>query len=247
MEKKFMDLVYYGDIENTQKMLESGFNPNINYNGRISLIEAIRTYEGIEMLKLLIENGADPNMSDGLYTPLHISCRRGYTKSVEYLLNAGANPNVSDDNGYTPLISASLYGYDNRFNGIIELLLNAGANINSTNNRHETALICSVHSCNLEITKILINHGPKPFIKNNFGENVQQIARKKNKLMIKIIEEYMMLFKMARRCQKFIKYKKNKKILAYKNLAICKLFEMYDVDEPLCKHMRKTNIVSVYG
>ena len=23
--------------------------------------------------------------------------------------------------------------------------------------------------------------------------------------------------------------------------------EMYDVDEPLCKHMRKTNIVSIYG
>ena len=56
-----------------------------------------------------------------------------------------------------------------------------------------------------------------------------------------------MVYKLQCRCHKNIKYKKNKKILAYKNLAMCKLFEMYDVDEPLCKHMRKTNIVSVYG
>ena len=244
MEKKFLTYVSNGNIKKTHEMLENGINPNLNYKGRIPLVVACRR-ENIDMLKLLIDKGADPNMSDDIgTTALNISSSHGYIKSVKYLLEVGANPNISDDCGYSPLINSSLNYNDD----IIEILINAGADINSINNRHETALMTAIIYNRLEIVKKLIKHGAKPFIKNNFGKNARYIAKRfGNKQMIKTIEEYMILFKMTRRCQKFLKYKKNKKILAYKNLALSKLFEIYDVDEPLCKHMRKTNIVSVYG
>jgi len=244
MEKKFFDYVYNGDIKKTHELLKNGINPNFNYNGRMPLVVACRR-ENIDMLKLLIDKGADPNMSDDIgITALNISSSHGYIESVKYLLEVGANPNISDDCGYSPLINSSLNNNDD----IIEILINAGADINSINNRHETALMTAIMYNRLEIVKKLIKYGPKPFIKNNFGKNAHKIAKYfGNKQMIETIEEYMILFKMTRRCQKFLKYIKNKTLLAYKNLAMCKLFEMYDVDEPLCKHMRKSIVVSVYG
>ena len=63
-------------------------------------------------------------MSDDIgTTALNISSSHGYIKSVKYLLEVGANPNISDDCGYSPLINSSLNYNDD----IIEILINAGA------------------------------------------------------------------------------------------------------------------------
>ncbi|KAG9391557.1 Ankyrin repeats (3 copies) [Carpediemonas membranifera] len=56
-------------------------------------------------------------------TPLYIACVSGETKSVRFLLNEGADPNVRTNTGRTPLIAAVLEG----FTTIIGLLLDAGA------------------------------------------------------------------------------------------------------------------------
>lgn len=65
----------------------------------------------------------DPN---NIEYPITIACKAGNTKMVKYLLNRGANPNVTDGYNYddwTPLIIASRLGhYD-----IVKLLLKHGA------------------------------------------------------------------------------------------------------------------------
>lgn len=60
----------------------------------------------IERLQVLIEEGIDPNMKIdkvGGNRPIHIAAILGYYKIIELLINAGANCNLTNDDGVTAL------------------------------------------------------------------------------------------------------------------------------------------------
>jgi len=66
--------------------------------------------EYLEIVKLLIENGADINKSDNYgQTPLFIACQNGYLEIVKLLIENGADINKSNNNGKTPLFIAREY------------------------------------------------------------------------------------------------------------------------------------------
>jgi ankyrin repeat protein len=249
MEINFLTSVCNGNIKKIHELLENGIDPNLNENGYTPLTVALNK-SNIDLIELLLRYGAEPNIpnSYGL-TALVKSTACGYSEIVEILLDHGANPNLFS-NGYSALIEASYHGYCN----IIKILLNYGADINITNNRNETSLISAVDSGHIDVIKLLIKKGINPLITNNYNQSALDYAKIKENYnidgaseMVELLEHYTMVYKLQCKCHKNIKYKKNKTILAYKNLAMCKLFEMYEVDEPLYKIMRKSNIVSVYG
>ena len=62
--------------------------------------------------------------------PLHDACRRGHIEIVEYLVEHGANVNVSDNDGITPLHDACRGGHKE----IVEYLVEHGANVNVSDN-----------------------------------------------------------------------------------------------------------------
>ena len=80
-----------------------------------------------KMVKLLLKNGANPNLSDpqGSY-PLHHAAQRGYLKVVKTLLNNGASVNLKSQGFNTPLVFACGYG-DPRYldlnDKVVKLLL----------------------------------------------------------------------------------------------------------------------------
>lgn len=83
-----------------------------------------------EVLKLLLNEGADPNAPSRnamKVTPLHsAAANREPALSlhmVETLLRAGADPNVQQHGGWTPLQQAAAHGHA----GMVELLLSHGA------------------------------------------------------------------------------------------------------------------------
>jgi ankyrin repeat protein len=90
-----------------------------------------------EIVKLLIENGADLNKSnnDGC-TPLHLAATYGHLEVIKLLIENGADIHKSDNGGCTPLHIAATYGHLE----VIKLLVYSGANVNYTNNRGKTAL-----------------------------------------------------------------------------------------------------------
>ena len=58
----------------------------------------------------------------GHVTPLHCAIVKWQVEAVAHLLDAGANPGVTDKNGATPLVYAMQQGHTE----IAKLLLNAG-------------------------------------------------------------------------------------------------------------------------
>ncbi len=68
--------------------------------------------KSIEIIKLLTNNGADFDLgSDGKNignTPLMVAAWSGFTEGVEFFLSLGTCTNQQDNNGYTPLMKASI-------------------------------------------------------------------------------------------------------------------------------------------
>jgi len=85
----------------------------------------------LEMIRLLLELGANPNIADGYgYMPLCVACANNKLSMVRLLLEYGANPNIVSKNG-TPLDCAYNGIYDPELE-IVRLLLEYGANIDQT-------------------------------------------------------------------------------------------------------------------
>lgn len=72
----------------------------------------------------LLERGANTEGMDGARFPLLDSAQLGLTEMCRLLLEAGANPNVQDLLGETPLHKAAAHGYTD----LIRILLDSGAN-----------------------------------------------------------------------------------------------------------------------
>ena len=94
-------------------------------------------------VKNLLEKGANPNfvtsnLTDGTATPFHSAVRRNKVNIVRCMLECGADVNLVDEDGDSPLFSAVYKTTDPE---IRNLLLENGANVNHTNNAGNTALL----------------------------------------------------------------------------------------------------------
>jgi len=82
----------------------------------------------LEIVKLLIGEGADPNLKDNeFYTPLHWACISQSVEMIKFFVNKHVDINENQGFHYTPLHLASVSGNKN----IVEFLINHCAEINS--------------------------------------------------------------------------------------------------------------------
>jgi len=93
-------------------LLEYGANPNIQTRGRISGLNALgyllychQQYEAYDLVKTLIEHGAEVN-SDGWTSPLHMAMQQDDLRIIKILLENGADPSRLDSEGFPPLFFA---------------------------------------------------------------------------------------------------------------------------------------------
>ena len=105
-------------------------------------------------------------------TGLHIAADRRDVVWLVYLLNRGANPNIADTRGVTPLMRASQVGF---FEGI-QSLLTKGARVDDANSTGETPLILAVHRRDLPMMRALLKAGADPDRTDNSGRSAREYA-----------------------------------------------------------------------
>ena len=109
-----------------------------------------------DIVKLLIESGADVNAKD--YdgdTALRIAALHNKKDIAELLIEAGADLNVKNNAGRTALRAAA--GEGNR--DITELLIKAGADMDVKGSDGLTALICAIDNDKKDTAELLIKAG----------------------------------------------------------------------------------------
>ena len=161
------------------------------------------TSDGYEFLKA-VRDGEAQKVTDTLNEPgstvinhrdrttgetaLHIVTKQREPIWIRFLLQKGANPNIADRDGVTPLMIASSFGY---FEEVKELL-KGGARVDVSNDAGETPLISAVHRRDTEMMKLLLEHGANPDKADNSGRNARDYVAvmNSNNLMIEVFAEH---------------------------------------------------------
>lgn len=130
-----------GDIRTAEAVLATGIDVNMENSDKLVPIVYAAANDHVELLELLLRSGADPNAasSESGSTALHIAAQLGQVRSVKTLLDNGADINIQDDLGMTPLIKAT---YSCK-TGVIAVLLKRKADVSIRDYRDETALMAA--------------------------------------------------------------------------------------------------------
>lgn len=91
-------------------------------------------------------------------TALHIVVARRDLTWLNFLLAKGANPNIADNQGNTPLLLSTQL----RFIDGARYLIGKGAQVDKTNDNGETALIRAVQLRDLAMVRMLVANGANP-------------------------------------------------------------------------------------
>lgn len=133
-------------------LLEAGADVNLrNKYGETAIMLA--SYHGqMDMVKQLHEKGAEFDHAG--WNPLIYAATNGYHEIVTFLLDSGANINVTTDNGTTALMMAVRGShYDT-----VKLLLARGANLQASNEAGETALDWANKKGHSKIMQLLLDN-----------------------------------------------------------------------------------------
>ena len=164
-----------GKIDAIRLLIGSGANPiapdvlvQASASGIPTVVQEILKYK------------PDVNSRGEEGTTALIACLRAYhvketdvnlKEVIRMLLDAGADPNLADNKGKTPLIANS------RNLEITQMLIAHGANVNARASDGFTPLM---NAGTVELTRFLLEHGADPFARTDRGETALDWANQMN-------------------------------------------------------------------
>lgn len=180
--------------------------------GSCSSLHRAAFYNDIQLLEKTISEGKEDIKTNP--TPLIVAAQKGHSEVTEILLNAGANPNLTDFKNQTPLMwaasknkpkiikllleakadteikesklgqTALMIATIKKHNECVKLLLKGGASPNATSLNGSTPLIEASASQQLIAVKLLLESGANPNLTNNRGVTPLLFAVSKQDLEI---------------------------------------------------------------
>lgn len=132
----------------------------LNRSDGEDFVAAMKEGEASKALELIEKPGSTVvnYRGDDGNAGLHIAVRNRNANWVGFLLARGADPNLGDANGDTPLILAARRGF---VEGVARMLMKS-PDVDTTNKLGETALIAAVQQRQAGIVKMLLQAGADP-------------------------------------------------------------------------------------
>ncbi|GAY20555.1 ankyrin repeat domain-containing protein [Sphingobium fuliginis] len=134
---------------------QAQFSDNYNF------LKAVKDADGQKVTDLIqkpgstVINSRDVTTGD---TALHLVVARRDNTWLTFLLAKGANPNLTDNNGNTPLMDA----VQARFEEGVRSLLTYNAQVDKANGSGETPLIRAVQLRDVALVRLLVAQGANP-------------------------------------------------------------------------------------
>ncbi len=147
-----------------------------NYSKGYKFLESVRKKEGQEVTDALAEPGTtvintrDVTTGD---TALHVVATRRDATWLSFLLGKGADPNIRNSKGETPLMIASNLAFEEG----VQLLIDGGAKVDEPNSTGETPLISAVHRRDLVMIRMLLKGGANPDRADSSGRTARDYAK----------------------------------------------------------------------
>ncbi|KAF6031090.1 hypothetical protein EB796_010566 [Bugula neritina] len=173
--------VIRGSVESARQCLEQGVDVNIKFRtGWTALMYAAHQMNE-SLLSLLLSHGADPGL--GSTTALMTCCTSNVMnrpadveRCVQMLITHGADVNLLDRNGMSPLMMAAKKGHA----GAVKVLVEAGAEVNLVEKRGYTPLCWACSNGSLESIQTLAQHGADVNVQTLQGQSPYSLARSSN-------------------------------------------------------------------
>lgn len=154
---------------------QAQFSDNYNF------LKAIKDKDGQKVTDLIQKPGSTVINSRDVSTgqnALHIVIARRDATWLSFLLGKGANPNLADNAGNTPLMNA----VQNRFEEGVQTLLLGGAQVDKVNGSGETPLIRAVQLRDLGLVRLLVAQGADPDKRDSIaGMSARDYANRDNR------------------------------------------------------------------
>lgn len=172
-------------------LLASAAGAQMMQSESYKFLQAVKDGKGNDVIAMVdrpgssIINARDITSGEGA---LHIVVKRGDATYLRYLLQKGADPNLRDGKGTTPLLLAVIGGHAE----LVPLLIAGKANVNLGNGAGETPLILAVQRRDVEMTRTLLAAGADADQTDNAaGMSARDYARRdgRNPALAKLLED----------------------------------------------------------
>ena len=143
-------------------------------NGETCLHWAVHRHFNRELLQLIIDHGGKLDAVDTKgRTALQLAITKRHPEAFNFLLSAGADTNIRDEDGDTALHNALIEGYDESY---VRALIAHGATVDTVSNRLLTALSVACICRQVESVKVLLAAGADPNITDVDDDSSLHIA-----------------------------------------------------------------------
>ena len=136
-------------------------------------LEAVRDRDGAKVNAVVkdpsattILNTRDKTSGE---TAMHIVAARRDTTWIRFLAKNGADPDLADRDGVTPLMIAARLGHVEGVTALLEY----GARVDPLSSTGETPLIAAVHRRDIPLVRVLLANGADPDRTDNSGRSAR--------------------------------------------------------------------------